>query len=153
MQSVTKDHFCSNYGTWKTQPTVTPDNWWAQSSFLTMSLVYSFFNNQEPETLCPEQGELPHRGSLTPTLQQRYTFLPHLSPLFANQQHIQKLLVSVSSFKSEHSQNVPDHLLTCLFEGKPIFRTSAVTLSSFQYMGKNSPASMQEHYGPCQTLQ
>lgn len=71
MQSVTTDHFCSNYGTWKTQPTVTPHKQRAQGRCLAMSLVYSLFDQQVPHPLCPEQGELPQHGSLLLTLLQR----------------------------------------------------------------------------------
>lgn len=80
MQSVTTDHFCSSYGTWKTQPTVTPHNQKAQGSCLAMSLVYSLSDHQVPQPLCPEQGKLPQHSSLLLTLLQRYTLLPRLLP-------------------------------------------------------------------------
>lgn len=129
---MTTDHFCSNYGTRKTQPIFTPNKQWAQSSSLAISSVYVFFNHQEPlwwVALCPEEGELPQHGSLLLTLLQTYIFLPHLLPFMqiknifrnfyiqANRLHS----VSIWSSKSEHSQNVPDHALTCSCEGKVIF--------------------------------
>lgn len=157
MQSVTIDHFCSNYRTCKTQPTVTPDNQWAQGSSLAMSLVYSFFNDRAPQPLCPEQGELPHRGSLLLTRLQRYTFLPHLSPFFFKSttnifRNLFCFYIILQIWTLPKCSRSPAHMFMWR-ETNISFHTSAVTLSSFQYMSKNSSASMQEHYGPCQTSQ
>lgn len=56
----------------KHNPLLSPKNWWAHGSSLTMSLACSFYNQQVPQSICTEQWEFPQHGSLLLILTQRY---------------------------------------------------------------------------------
>lgn len=59
MQSVTTDHFCSNYGTRKMQPTVTPNKLSPWLSQLSRHILSLFFSTIKCHSLSAQNRENP----------------------------------------------------------------------------------------------
>lgn len=161
MQSVTTDHFCSNDGTRKMQPTVTPNNLSPWSSRLSCQILTLFFLTTKCHSLSAQNREnLPNMVLCCLTFYRGILFC-HICYLFCKSRTYTKICI----FRLKHSilfpyyppnLNIPKIFQIICSRGHMkghVFshiHNDTHIISVFDY--KLISGSMQEHYGSLQAF-